>query len=112
MEASAKQVDYLKRLTAELPGILAWAVQGCLDWQRQGLGLAAAVSAAAASLSAYALTGATRIMHSSAIIRAARNIAAFLFLVMVISDFLLNISQVSQAFAGFSFLGSGAFSSP
>ena len=24
-------------LRAELPGILAWAVRGCLDWQRQGL---------------------------------------------------------------------------
>ena len=27
------------KLHAELPGILAWAVQGCLDWQREGLGL-------------------------------------------------------------------------
>jgi P4 family phage/plasmid primase-like protien len=27
------------RLRAELPGILAWAVRGCLDWQRNGLGL-------------------------------------------------------------------------
>ena len=25
-------------LQAELPGILAWCVQGCLDWQRHGLG--------------------------------------------------------------------------
>lgn len=25
------------KLTAELPGILAWAVQGCLAWQRDGL---------------------------------------------------------------------------
>jgi putative DNA primase/helicase len=25
-----------ERLEAELPGILAWAVQGCLDWQSQG----------------------------------------------------------------------------
>jgi P4 family phage/plasmid primase-like protien len=26
------------KLLAELPGILAWAVRGCLDWQRHGLG--------------------------------------------------------------------------
>jgi putative DNA primase/helicase len=26
------------RLRAELPGILNWAVRGCLDWQRYGLG--------------------------------------------------------------------------
>lgn len=40
------------RLLAELPGILAWAVKGCLDWQRQGLGMAAAVSAATAGYQA------------------------------------------------------------
>jgi putative DNA primase/helicase len=27
-----------EKLKAELPGILAWAVRGCLDWQRHGLG--------------------------------------------------------------------------
>jgi putative DNA primase/helicase len=27
------------RLLAELPGILSWAVQGCLAWQRDGLGM-------------------------------------------------------------------------
>jgi len=26
------------KLRAELPGILSWAVQGCLDWQNDGLG--------------------------------------------------------------------------
>lgn len=26
------------KLRGELPGILAWAVRGCLDWQREGLG--------------------------------------------------------------------------
>jgi putative DNA primase/helicase len=31
-------------LRAELPGIMSWAVQGCLDWQREGLGLPAAVA--------------------------------------------------------------------
>jgi putative DNA primase/helicase len=38
--------DLTKKLVAEGPGILAWAVQGCLDWQRQGLGTPNAVSAA------------------------------------------------------------------
>jgi len=28
----------LDKLSAEAPGILAWAVQGCLAWQREGLG--------------------------------------------------------------------------
>lgn len=27
-----------EKLKAELPGILAWIVQGCLDWQKMGLG--------------------------------------------------------------------------
>ncbi len=27
-----------ERLRAELPGVLAWAVRGCLEWQREGLG--------------------------------------------------------------------------
>ncbi|MGA8552885.1 MAG: phage/plasmid primase, P4 family [Candidatus Acidiferrales bacterium] len=30
--------ELLQKLKAELPGILAWAVRGCLDWQRNGLG--------------------------------------------------------------------------
>jgi putative DNA primase/helicase len=30
--------DLPAKLRAELPGILAWAVRGCLDWQREGLG--------------------------------------------------------------------------
>lgn len=33
-------------LEAELPGILAWAVEGCLEWQRDGLGLPPAVKQA------------------------------------------------------------------
>jgi len=33
-----EQDGHLKdKLAAELPGILAWAVRGCLEWQRQGL---------------------------------------------------------------------------
>jgi putative DNA primase/helicase len=29
----------LSKLKAELPGILAWAVRGCLEWQEKGLGV-------------------------------------------------------------------------
>jgi len=31
------------KLQDELPGILAWAVRGCMEWQRDGLGMPAAV---------------------------------------------------------------------
>jgi len=37
------------KLRAELPGIIAWAVQGCIDWQRQGLGTCDAVERATAA---------------------------------------------------------------
>ncbi len=36
------------KLQKEFPGILAWAVRGCLLWQRDGLGSCAAVDAATA----------------------------------------------------------------
>lgn len=36
-------------LRGELPGILAWAVRGCLEWQEQGLGTAAMVAEATRS---------------------------------------------------------------
>jgi len=35
-----------EKLESELSGILAWAVRGCLEWQRVGLGMAAVVKAA------------------------------------------------------------------
>lgn len=35
--AAIADPDLEKKLRAELPGILAWAVQGCLQWQRVGL---------------------------------------------------------------------------
>src|SRR3989304_390085 len=31
------------KLASELPGILKWAVDGCLEWQREGLGMSDAV---------------------------------------------------------------------
>lgn len=37
------------KLAAEAPGILAWAVKGCLAWQRYGLGQAEAVRSATAT---------------------------------------------------------------
>jgi putative DNA primase/helicase len=40
--------DLPEKLRRELPGILTWAVQGCLDWQREGLGMPAAVQRATA----------------------------------------------------------------
>lgn len=38
--------NLLPKLREELPGILAWAVRGCLQWQQQGLGQPEAVKAA------------------------------------------------------------------
>lgn len=37
------------KLLAEMPGILAWAVRGCLAWQAQGLGTARSVTVATAA---------------------------------------------------------------
>jgi P4 family phage/plasmid primase-like protien len=34
-----KDLDLPQKLSGELPGILRWAVEGCLVWQRDGLGL-------------------------------------------------------------------------
>jgi len=41
-----KDPHLLDKLRAELPGILAWAVQGCLEWQRVGLSPPDAIKAA------------------------------------------------------------------
>jgi putative DNA primase/helicase len=38
-----------EKLRAELPGILAWAVRGCLEWQQHGLGEPEEVRAATAA---------------------------------------------------------------
>jgi putative DNA primase/helicase len=42
----AADKNLMARLMAEAPGILAWAVRGCLDWQRSGLGMPAVVKVA------------------------------------------------------------------
>ncbi len=47
-----KNPDMERQLTAELPGILAWAVAGCLDWQRNGLQQPDAVKSATADYQA------------------------------------------------------------
>ena len=41
--------DLRVKLDAELPGILAWAVRGCLEWQRRGLKPPASVTGATAA---------------------------------------------------------------
>ena len=38
-----------QKLAEELPGILAWAVRGCLDWREHGLGVPQEIRAATAS---------------------------------------------------------------
>lgn len=38
--------NLMEELQAEMPGILAWAVRGCLEWQKEGLGIPARVKAA------------------------------------------------------------------
>jgi putative DNA primase/helicase len=43
-----KDVNLKKRLLKELPGILRWAVQGCLAWQKRGLDMPAIVQEATA----------------------------------------------------------------
>lgn len=43
---SERDPELKNKLLAELPGILAWAVQGCLLWLEQGLGKPAAVQQA------------------------------------------------------------------
>jgi len=41
-----KDPHLTEKLTRERDGILAWAVRGCLEWQRDGLGLPGAVASA------------------------------------------------------------------
>jgi putative DNA primase/helicase len=41
--AEQRDQDLTEKLRAEWPGILAWAIAGCLAWQRDGLGMPTAV---------------------------------------------------------------------
>ena len=36
---SERDPDLSRKLKGELKGIFAWGIRGCLDWQRDGLGL-------------------------------------------------------------------------
>ncbi len=47
--AAERDRTLLARLRGDLPGILAWAVEGCLEWQRDGLKPPDAVMAATSS---------------------------------------------------------------
>ena len=44
-----RDLDLLTKLRAEWPGILAWAVRGCLKWQSEGLGQPGVVASATKS---------------------------------------------------------------
>ena len=41
--------DLLKKLTAELPGILNWALEGCLRWQKEGMPIPETLQVASAA---------------------------------------------------------------
>jgi putative DNA primase/helicase len=45
ISADEKDPDLAAKLTAELPGVLAWAVRGCLDWRSAGMREPGAVQA-------------------------------------------------------------------
>jgi putative DNA primase/helicase len=47
--ADQQDRDLASKLRAEPPGILTWAVEGCLEWQRHGLQAPAAVTEATAA---------------------------------------------------------------
>lgn len=44
--AEERDLELPEKLRAEWPGILRWAIEGCLAWQREGLALPASVRAA------------------------------------------------------------------
>jgi putative DNA primase/helicase len=46
---TAPDLELGRRLHDELPGILAWAIRGCVTWQTEGLGTCAAVEDATAA---------------------------------------------------------------
>jgi putative DNA primase/helicase len=48
-EGAGADTDLPDKLREELPGVLAWAVVGCVEWYQHGLGTAEAVEAATAA---------------------------------------------------------------
>jgi putative DNA primase/helicase len=74
--------DLVAKLRTELPGILRWAVQGCLMWQRDGVRLAAstwgrgACDNAEQTLGEFLLTRCT--MHQSDTVRSGELYRAYL----------------------------------
>jgi putative DNA primase/helicase len=48
-EGKGADEDLPEKLREELPGVLAWAVRGCVEWNKHGLGGAKAVDAATAA---------------------------------------------------------------
>src|SRR5215212_2308552 len=48
-EGAGADTDLPEKLRKELPGVLAWAVMGCVEWYQNGLGTAAVVEAATAA---------------------------------------------------------------
>ena len=46
---SERDPDFGEKLEDELPGVLRWAVEGCMKWQREGLGIPTAVKQATAA---------------------------------------------------------------
>lgn len=68
--------DLAERLKAELPGILAWAIRGCLEWQKHGLKPPAAVTDASAeyfadqdSIATWLAERCDRNAHAKALVR-------------------------------------------
>jgi putative DNA primase/helicase len=47
-EGKGADTDLPEKVREELPGVLAWAVMGCVEWYQHGLGTAAAVEATTA----------------------------------------------------------------
>lgn len=48
-EGERRDPELRAKLDAELPGILAWAVRGCLEWQKRGLAPPSSVTGATAA---------------------------------------------------------------
>ena len=70
------------KLKAEAPGVLAWAVRGCLDWRREGMGEPEAVREATAEYQAEQDTlgeflDACCLVHPDAAVKASELLSAY-----------------------------------